>query len=396
MQQRIYCWMVLSTLLWSCSAGVAKPVSEEFTAPLQVNPTSSRLLSNPSGRPRLVKDSLTGELALQARTAQTAITAAVGQHAAGCVMIRFGANIGWVATGTNQYPASENPIALLRSRQDARFRAFTDANTRLAGCLTKLSTNARLRVVESMEQYDPIRLALVNLAFTALEKQEQALKILARGYVAYSIEDDPTSRTIYVNLVTTPNTAMRLTRSAPNAIETISLQEGLRQTYTEIAAGLTPSVGNRLIVVNATGELGMVGYALNLIGTHPEPAAQEKLRDNAYKIAMNRAADALMSLAASDGAAWQSGLDEITKNEIQSSYSGYTDGEPSIRRFIQIRDFAANAVHNDHGLEALREGRLPPEATSKNFATESSIAVAVSYTPSIKPLPKPVSAPKTR
>jgi len=89
--------------------------------------------------------------------------------------------LGWVATGTASYRDSENPVALLRSRQDARLKAFTDAAVRLAGCLAELPPEARQRITEVLEQNDAIRLALINLAFTDADTREQALKILARG-----------------------------------------------------------------------------------------------------------------------------------------------------------------------------------------------------------------------
>jgi len=399
MRYRACYWILSTVLLWTPQVPVAKPTSDEFTVPLQAATAKSRSTPRGPGQVRTVKDDLTGKPALQARTAQAAIAAAVGQRAAGCRMIRFGADFGWVATGAAQYPASDNPVALRRSRQEARFKAFTDANARLAGCLSGLSPEARQRVSEALEQDDAIRLALINLAFTDADKREQALRILARGFVAYSAEDDTAQRTVYVNLVTTPKSATRLTRPAPNAVEAASLQEGLRQVRAEIGAGLIPPVGNRMIVVNATGELALVGYAANLIGAHPDPVAQDKLRTDAEKIATSRASEALMGLASGDDTAWQTGLDEATRNDIQATSNGYDGSEPSVRRFAQIRDLVMTTIKDDAGLQALREGRLPSAATIKRFDGGNAIAVALTYTPAIKkrevkPAPSPTAPVK--
>lgn len=394
MRYRSGSWIVLMALLWVADATAAKPNPEEFAVPLQAAPTVLRSTPPGSVRLRPVKDELTGQPALRAGTAQAAIAAAVGQRAAGCRMIRFGASFGWVATGVATYPASDNPVALNRSRQEARFKAFTDAGARLAGCWSGLAPEARRRIAESLEQSDAIRLALINLAFTEADKQEQALRILARGYVAYSVEHDAGQRAIYVNLVTTPKTAARLTRPAPDAVEAVSLQEGLRQAHAEIAAGLIPPAGNRLIEVNATGELALVGYAANLIGAHPDPAAQDKLRVDAEKIATRRAADALLGLASGD-ATWQAGLDEASRSDIVAFGGGYAEGEPSVLRFGQIRDLAMTGVKDDAGMEALREGRLPSAAATKRFDGEDRVAVAVTYAPLIKKRePKPAPPPE--
>ncbi|MDS4041156.1 MAG: hypothetical protein RKP20_08280 [Candidatus Competibacter sp.] len=377
-------WILLGVLSWVPLALAAKPPADEFAVPLQATAPAPRSVPRGPVRIRTVKDDLTGESALQAGTARDAIAAAVNQRAPGCRMIRFGTGFGWVATGMVRYPTSENPVAARRSAREARFKAFQDARIRLAGCLSALSPEARRRVTEHLEQDDAIRLALINLAANDEEKREQALRILARGFVAYSAEDDSAQHAVYVNLVTTPGTATRLTRPTASAIEAASLQEGLRQIQAEIGAGLIPSAGHRLIVVNATSELALAGYAANQIGTHPDPAAQDKLRADAEKIATTRATEALVGLATGDDAAWKGGLDETSQGEIQATASGYDDNEPSARRFGQIHDLIVTTVKDDTGLQALREGRLPSAATIKRFGGESTVSVAVIYTPVIK------------
>ncbi|HRD66170.1 MAG TPA: hypothetical protein PKY50_08445 [Candidatus Competibacter sp.] len=396
MRYRTCAWILSSALLWASQAPAAKPASDEFAVPLQASSAAARSTPRGPGRARTVKDDLTDGPALQARTAQAAISTAIGQRAAGCRTIRFGADFGLVATGAAQYPASDNPVALRRSRQEARFAAFNDASAKLAGCLSP-SPEVRQRVTANLEKSDSIRLALINLAFTDADKREQAVKILTRGFVAYSVEDDPGQRTIYVNLVTTPKTATRLTRPAPNAVEAVSLQEGLRQVQAEIEAGLIPPAGNRLIVANATGELALVGYAINLIGVHPDAAAQDKLRSDAEKIATRRATDALIGLASDDDTAWQSGLDEASRNDILAFNGGYADNEPSVVRFAQIRDLIMTTIKDDAGMEALRDGRLPPNAATKRFGSDNVVAVAITYAPPVKKrTPKPSPPPASR
>ena len=382
--------LLLGSLLWLPPAPAANPASEEFAVPLQATPTSARAKPRGSERTRTIKDDMTGEPALRARTARGAITAAIGQRTAGCRMIRFKRGFGWVATGKARYLATENLVATRRTQQEARFSAFLDARARLAGCLQDLAPEAKQHIAEHLKTDDAIRLALINLAANEQERRQQALKILARGFVSYSSEEDAANHTIYVNLVVTPKTALRLTRPAAAAMETVALKEGLRQLLAEIEARLIPPAGNRLIVVNATGELALVGYAVNLIGSHPEPAAQEKLRADAAKIATARATEALMGLVTGDDATWIASLDEVSQAEIRGAASGYDDSEPSVRRFAQIRELAMSGIKDTAGLQALREGRLPPEATVKQFAGEDSVAVAVVYTPSVK---KPESVP---
>ena len=131
--------LLLGSLLWLPPAPAANPASEEFAVPLQATPTSARAKPRGSERARTIKDDMTGEPALRARTAQGAIAAAIGQRTAGCRMIRFRKGFGWVATGKARYPVTENPVATRRTRQEARFSAFLDARARLAALNEMLS-----------------------------------------------------------------------------------------------------------------------------------------------------------------------------------------------------------------------------------------------------------------
>jgi len=391
MRCRFLLGIFLGIMLGAPPAPASQPTSGEFAVPLQA--TSPRPLLRSSGRVRTVKDKLTGTSAFRAKTAQAAIRAATNQGAAGCWMIRFRVGFGWVAAGHIRYPASDNPVARRRSQQEARFKAFTDARTQLSGCLRDLSPKARQDVAENLEQDSAIRLALINLATNDAEKWEQALRILARGFVAYSVEEDPARNSIQVNLVATPKTAAQLTRPAASAIEAASIKEGLRQLLTEIQAGLIPPVGNRFIVVNASGELTLVGYAINLIGVHPNPAAQDKLSADAEKIATIRATEALIGLATGDDARWQGSLDEISQAEVQIAASGYDDNEPSVRRFWQIHNLAMASAQGDPGLHALRDGNLPASVAIKRFSEEDRVTVAVIYSPTVRKPAAPAAEP---
>lgn len=400
-----FSYLLLNGLLWltPLPALAAKPEVEEFTAPLQASAAAPFPLLRGASRARLVKHEATGEMALHAKTAQDAIAAAISQRAAGCRLISFGRNgLGWVATGMASHAVADPPDAVRQARREARFKAFTDARMRLHSCLRALAPEAQRSITETLEQNDALRLALINLAADDQERYEQALNILARGFVAYAVEEDLADRAIRVHLVATPKTANRLTRPTASAMEATSLREGLKQTQAEIESGLIPPVGNRLIVVNATGELALVGYAINVISTHPEPAAQDQLRAAAGKIVVTRATEALMGLAVGDSAGWQSGLSEASRDEIRAVANGYQDAEPSANRFGQIRDLIMTAIKDDPGLQVLREHRLPSAATVKRFGNEETVAAMVSYTPLVKkraispPVPPsvPLAAPR--
>ncbi|NJM10804.1 MAG: hypothetical protein HC889_01785 [Synechococcaceae cyanobacterium SM1_2_3] len=366
-------------------AGATPGPDDEFIAPLQAAvATPSSPAPKPSGRVRIIKHDPSGMLTLRARTAQDAIIAAIGQRSViGCRMLRFsGDHFGWIVTGAAGYARTGN-VAL--ARREAHFKAFMDARMRLTACLRTLPLDLRRLIGERLQQDDAIRLALVNLATTDAERQEQALRIVARGFVAYAVEDDPAKFAIRVHLVTTPRTATRLTRPTAFALETASLAEGLKQTLAEVGGGLIPAVGNRLIVVNATGEMALIGYARHPVSQLPDdPAGQETRQAEAEQVALRSATEALTGLAIGDETDWQSGLNPTHRDQIQMVASGYDDGEPSARRFGHIRDLMQTQIKDDPGLQALREGTLPTTATLKRFSSPGMVTAVVIYAPSVK------------
>ncbi|MDS4027998.1 MAG: hypothetical protein RKO25_13565 [Candidatus Contendobacter sp.] len=415
-----FCWcFLISGLSWltPIPALAAKPDAEEFTALLPASAATPIPPPRGASRARLAKNETTGEMALHAKTAQDAIAAAIRQRTAGCQSIRFGHHgFGWVATGMASYAvAGQQPVSIHQTKRETHFKAFTDARAHLHRCLQALTPEAQHRITTILEQNDAIRLALVNLATNDQERHEQALDILARGFVAYAVEDDVAVQALRVHLVATPKTATRLTRPTASAMEATSLREGLRQTQIEVESGLIPPVGNRLIVVNATGELALVGYAVDVISVPPESVARDQSRTAVEKTAVARATAALMGLAAGNNADWQDGLSEANRGEIRAAASGYQDAEPSASRFGQIRDLIMVAVKDDPGLQALRENRLPLAVAIKRFGGEDTVAVMMSYAPSVKrcasppaqsttplampssesPAPSPESAPPT-
>ena len=367
-------------------AGATPGPDDEFIAPLQAAvATPSPPAPKSSGQVRIIKQDSSGMLTLRARTAQDAITAAIGQRSViGCRMLRFsGDHLGWIVTGAAGYARIGN-VAL--ARREARFKAFMDARMRLTACLSALPPDLRRLIGERLQQDDAIRLALVNLATNDAERQEQALRMVTRGFVAYAVEDDPAKFAIRVHLVTTPRTATRLTRPTAFALETASLAEGLKQTLAEVGGGLIPAVGNRLIVVNATGEIALIGYASHPVSRLPDdpPAGQETQQAEAEQVALRSATEALTGLVTGDDAGWQSGLNPTRRDQIRMVASGYDDGEPSARRFGHIRDLMQTQIKDDPGLQALREGTLPTTATLKRFNSPEMVTAVVIYAPLVK------------
>ena len=368
-----------------CNYGNAQISADDFLPPLGAKtPAEQNALKEVKGPVKEQTDSVTGQPVVQADTAQDAINTVLAKRTAGTEMIRFGSGIGWVATGVASYEVLANPTATRISRRNAYVRAFMDAKSRLAVSLNGLPSKGRDLIAEQLETQTTVAEDLVNVATTQEEKLEQSVRMLMRGFVIYSVEDDAKNNNVYVTIVTTPKTRGQFNRPAANAIEADSVRTGLNQVLAEVQSGLVPPVGGRIIQVPQTGEIAFVGFGSDVVRTNDNAALQAKLRLNADKVAQMRAADALVGLLIGDDTSWKRQLDESTKAVINQFETDAAPADPSLQRFQQQTEAFRNTQMTTEEYQSIRQGVLPPGVTRRSFASKDEgemYAIAV-YIPS--------------
>ena len=378
----------LLSALWLLAAPIqsAPPSADDFLPPVQAKtPEEQKQLGQVKGSVQEVKDPATGQTAAEGKTAQDAINYVVNKHSASAEMVKFGSGIGWVATGVGGYDVMENPTATRIAKRNAYVKAFLGAKKKLAEALNGLGSEGRTQIVEKMEQVTDAKSDLANFASTHDEKLAQAVQMLLKGFVVYSVEDDAAKRTVHVSIVTTPKTRGQFNRPSPNSLEADSIRDGLSQVLTEIQNGLIPPVGGKIIQVPATGEIAFVGYGSDVIRTSENAALQAKMRLNAEKIAPMRANDALVGMIIGDDTGWRSKLDESTQQTIKQFETSDTGQDPSLQRFEKTRQAFLNVQKSSEQFQSVRSGVLPPGVTSKTFISKDDAevyAVAV-YIPSV-------------
>ncbi len=370
------------------SALQAQPLTaDDFLPPVQAESAEQQqALTQVQGPVQDVQDPATGDTVIKADTAQDAINTVANRRSPGAEMVRFGSGIGWVATGMGGYELMENPTATRIAKRDAYVRAFMDAKRHLAESLTGLSATGRTQVLEQLEGVTSAKADLTNYASTQEEQLEQAVQMLLRGFVVYSVEDNTEGRAVYVTLVTTPKTRGQLNRPTPTGLEAETIQEGLNKVLVEIQNGLVPPVGGRIIQVPATGEIAFVGFGSDVVRTSDNAMLQAKQRLNAEKIAQMRAADALVGLLIGDETSWKGKLEESTQKLIAEFERDDTAGaDPTAQRFDQQRESFLNVQRSTEEYQSIRRGILPPGVVRKSFASADNgevYAVAV-YLPSV-------------
>lgn len=376
------------TTLWLLATPVpaAPPSADDFLPPIQAStPEQQQQLSQIQAPVQQVTDQATGKTAAQGQTAQDAINFIVNKHSAGAEMIKFGSGLGWVATGIGGYEMMENPTATRIAKRNAYVKAFLEAKKNLAESLNGLNIEGRKQVIEQMDQITDDKADLANFATTQEEKLEQAVQMLLKGFVVYTVADDVANKTVYVSIVTTPKTRGKFNRVSSYGIETNSMRDGLNQVLLEIQNGLIPPVGGKMIQVPVTGEMAFVGFGSDVIRSSSNPALQMKMRLNATKIAQMRAKDALLGMVIGDDTKWKSRLDETTLQTIQQFETSDNAQDASIKRFEQTRQNFLNVQKTSEQFQSIRQGVLPPGVVTKTFTSKDNAemyAVSV-YIPSL-------------
>lgn len=361
--------------------------ADDFLPPATAeSPTQAQELTQVKGQVKSVTDTATGEQVVKADTAQDAINHVVNQGSVGAEMVRFGSGLGWVATGQGGYESMPNPTATRIAKRNAYVRAFMEAKAKLAEALNGLSATGRTAVLEAMESETSAMEDLNRYTSSQEERLEQAVQMLLRGFVIYSVKDDTESQQVFVSIVTTPKTRGEVNRTSPDGLEADSVREGLNQVLVEIQKGIVPPVGGRVISVPATGEMAFVGFGSDVVRTSSNATLQAKQRLNAQKIANMRAADALVGLLIGDDTSWKSKLDEQTQQLIANFEDTETeDGDVTRERFEEARTSFINTQRSSEEFQSLRQGILPPGVMRKNFSSSDEAemyAIAV-YIPSV-------------
>lgn len=358
---------------------------DDFLPPLQAKtPEEQAARSAIQGPVEMEQSPETGETTVTATSAQDAINHVVQQRSAGCEMIKFPSGFGWVATGTGTYQVMDNPTATRSSKRGAYVRAFMASKANLAQCLDGLNSRGQQLIVEAMEQVTDAREDLFNFSTTQQERLEQAVVMMLRGFVVYSLEDVVDEQTVFVSIVTTPKTRGQFNRPAHDAIEAESVRDGLQQVFSEIEHGLVPPIGGKTIAVKETGEMAFIGFGSHVIGMHRNPAMQTKINMQANRIAQMRAADALVGLIIGDDTRWKGKIDSETREAIEDfARDGQPDG--TLQRFEQTRETFLSTLKSSDEYASFRSGKLPPGVMQKTFrSTDDAEVYAVAvYIPSV-------------
>jgi hypothetical protein len=355
----------------------------------QVPPTADDFLPIVQGGPSDVKQpqqvAVKGKV-VSAASAQDAINAAVGENVkdlkngdtpeVGAKMVAYPSGLGFVASGVATYRTVENPTLTRIAKRKAYVIAFTKAKKNLAEILGGLDNEGKETVREALVNINLPKEEMTNISTESQESLKQVVDMMLRGFVIYEVKDDTSQNTVYVSIVTTPQTRGKLARPAPNVVEADSLRDALNQVIAEVRSGLVPPVGGRIIMMRSTGETAFVGFGSEVVRTSANPAVQAKLNLDAQKIAGMRSKDALCGLVIGDKASWEGSVVESLKDQVQEFEAAREDdplekeSPADAKKLAEARQTLVSRLESTDVYQSARRGILPPGVNTKTWFDE--------------------------
>lgn len=286
----------------------------------------------------------------------------------GAEFIKTDSGLGIVAKGVASYdPTQQNRNLLLREQRHAWVTASLRARQQLVETLRGADLSARTLLVEQRRERDGG--TQVQLENVQQEEWEIVASGFLRGVVTYQVSDDPATGQVMVSVVATPR-SMGIARSVGGGVGPITAQtltDGLNKAFADIRNGTVPATGGTVVIVPTTGEVAWVGFGFEPLPFNDNPRVQQLLRDDAYRIAGERADIELVRVIKGEYLEASSQTDERTREvidqirELDDEFAGdpAAAGEREARAAIAERSVIAERTRAS-SITTQTEGTVPP------------------------------------
>jgi hypothetical protein len=367
----------MSLVLAFCVAGLfsgivdaAAPALDELIPPATESKAPKEVAKPEKVTVSTVKNSSAGEAPrVQAATMQDAVNKARTLKAV-VSEIKAGSGIGYVATGTATYKEYKNRNATLISQRGAYMDALMKAKAELAKYLHGMTVSAQEELNNSLATFDTDEETKAVMKNLRVETITEKVEAMLRGYVVFSVEEDPNARKVTVTIATTPRTrAAGLTMSSV-AIASTDFRSAMKKLYAELNTCTLPPEGARVFVINdAQGnkQYFCVGFGSAIVRRHQNASLEPQLAEQAKRASSMRAARNLVGLLHGDKVVWESGHTDITMEKYQDA--GIKEllkksGDDSLAKVMggtsqEEQDSFLNILKTTDAYRSSSEGRLP-------------------------------------
>ena len=362
---------------------VAAPSLDEL-APPAADPKAPTQVQNPSAvKVTAVKNSSAGATQrVEAATPQDAVNKARTLNTV-VSEIKVGSGIGFVATGTAFYKHYRNRNAQLISQRGAYMDALMKAKAELAKYLYGMNVKAQEELKNSLASFDTAEENKALMNNYRMESVQSSVEAMLRGYVVFSVEDNPQKKKVSVTIATTPRTrAASMTVSAV-AIASSDYRSAMQKLLAELSTGTLPPEGAKVFVIpNEKGEnqVFCVSFGSSIIRRNDNERLSAALEEQANRVSSLRAARNMIALLNGDKILWETGHTDITKEremdsgikELLKKTKNDALAKPlGLNGKEDINESFLNIVMTSDAYKSSTEGKLPPGVQEKKWTDDN-------------------------
>lgn len=282
----------------------------------------------------------------------------------------FGSGIGAVSTGRAVFREHDDITAARIDKREAYVTAYQRAKGNLLKLLRSPDLEKNQEIKTRIHRATDGKNSGVDQTQVSSQLIESRVSGMLRGYIVFSVQDEPSQsdrsvHEVFVTLAATPMTMARAKRVSAVQIQADSLQSGLQQLMVELQQGLVPPIGARVIDVPAAGEKAFVGFGSAVL-MEDEPAAQILLgNDSAEEAAKLFGYQSLMELLQGDEITWQ-GRTRSRQQQTYRSFEPMVNADPlqpvepqQVQKLKEVQQKFLAEFEQEEVIQAVGRGKLP-------------------------------------
>lgn len=310
----------------------------------------------------------------------------MNQDADGVRTIVVESGIGILSTGTSSYNTYENINATLLSKRSAYNRAAMVAKQGLLSFFSNPEMVCENIAASVFEAVDSGAESAANAGEFSGESCATEVAGSLSGYTTFSVHDDSDAKTVRVSLISTEKTRGATGTNVGGHMVGTNLSEMVSMVLRDLAQGVLPPMGGKVISVSNDSETVVVGFGSAINRQNSNATIQRRLAQAAQQQAQMRANAALLGMLTGEEVYHQGIFDESqVETTEQFVLDPALEGEEGIRVLEEERSSFMSAMSQTNSYRNAVDGQLPEGIVNRTFESNDGFwtySVAL-YSPSL-------------
>ena len=311
----------------------------------------------------------------------------IESNADGVRFILVGSGEAILAIGSDNYSVYNNINATMLSKRASYNRAYMKAKAELKKDMNGLQNSCESAADIALEVIDTGNESLANAGVSQTESCKEIIQGSLAGWATYDVYDNPENKSVRVTIISSPKSRKAINRSVGATYSTTDPDEVFKLAIEDIAGGLLPPIGAKVITHANTGEVIVVGYGSSIIRASNNSSLSNKLRQVAERQSQTLSRNALVATMQGESVYWEGSFDT---GMFETTEQFQTDPEledPSNAKALdEDKSLFLSRLRSTDEYETFAAGKVPPGVKSKTFNSEDGFwAYTVTvYAPSLE------------